>query len=1451
MMRKKHKTKKTTKSKAVVAPDSVNNKHTLKPALAEDKTTTSEYKALSPIDITQPHNVMDKQIIRSIFKAINSKQISPEATAQLAMIEEDVCNISNTTSDIREKLNQAAVTFKSTSLLSTTPTLTQADQALPTSVRTEIKEIWQKGNKQFKAGEYRTAIRTFEQGLMKWLCNQPQVIARVNLNVFNLTEDDHLINNVIMIVATEHIYLTEIHKPDLIWYIQFIKSYVINLFEFSKHNAKGTDQIIGYIECIRYAKTAEVLITKFDSETRRKFLPMIQKIRREIEFIKNVSEGNYNEVQNALLSHKELANEARGSNGASPIMLAIITDNNELFDLLLENGASLTTPTNDLKGIGVTALALALSVNNYYVAGVIAKRAPSMLYQRGANGLMPLSTAVAIRNIKAVRFLLALGVQDTDDENIKSLTHINKVQLENFYGYETIHILKLLKKAKIQHLQNTNNQAESKLTGAMVLDFRNKKLEAKTSRNKKKKPKQPIWELHYEQGDIFFQEDKYEEAAIEMKQAISTFIEMHGKNSDNPKVLKDLFNLQRLLCIVELKLGHYADSSAHYKQATTLSTKIRKSAHPLPLQALPLLDHAEFMQATLDANLALMREIIQRTKSKDDQYKIKNIHGKNDLTPLMHIVEVFDDDKYDAVMRCLVEELGVVITAKDNEGRTVLHLAAIHGRTSMVTYLTSTSDVNIINKQDNAGKTALHYAVLKGLEAIVLTLVLRGAILTITDKEGHRAEDLTTNSNILSLLKKSDVKPVVVEVTEVADEKQTELTLSDNQIVNKAFALLKNKIEPGELEYRSHGDLFLRAEKILHDQYEANPSNIKIILRLEKFYYYNNMRDLKRQLVIDALKHHPEHPGLLISYGYSTKELGDIRTAKNTFSRALEVIRKHQDNSSEQYNEWYIQALTGLAKIYLSEQDYDQIIHCCNQILELDSENIFAMTTKAHYLNGLELSSEAKQWIDQVNARKEPAVLVSRGQCYFHSGEYLKVIDECQAIADDSRFRYRGNLHRSSLFLIARSFECLKNMKLAEKYYLLLNKSYPSYYVGQIAFATFMSKLNPKEFDVNAERFQTIINSTPYKNAYLKFARYLWYAKKPFDAITQYQKAANLFPKSIDIHIELIGSYIDLNLLARAKLHCEYFLGIKRDAAIEILMAEEHQNITFCDTPDLYYLYIQVLLADSKTAEAITISEQCIATFKESFNVLPIITDLFNQCNVELPSFLTRVPETKREPNDLASHYQFPPLHVATHCDSLSALKAKFTEDENHEISFLEMKKYFLNGESEAFYNYLVEYKLDQKYFPSMRSDPLLESESATNHDWIRSQLRHIDKRTREHRHVSVNEVYFIIAAKEVYQQVGVGHAMSDNFFKLLDSVMDRYQFSYSKLGFSPLREGELELMGYIRSRANYQKSSVLQQSAIVSTVTASSVPSTLWSRPQAMPSTTGVEVNISEVLKK
>ncbi|MEO8402377.1 MAG: hypothetical protein ABI597_11410 [Gammaproteobacteria bacterium] len=77
-------------------------------ALAVDLSAATESKGLNDIDLKQPDSAMYSQVMSKLFKTLNHKSMSKEASTKLAMIEEDICNKSSTT-DIMEKLDQAII----------------------------------------------------------------------------------------------------------------------------------------------------------------------------------------------------------------------------------------------------------------------------------------------------------------------------------------------------------------------------------------------------------------------------------------------------------------------------------------------------------------------------------------------------------------------------------------------------------------------------------------------------------------------------------------------------------------------------------------------------------------------------------------------------------------------------------------------------------------------------------------------------------------------------------------------------------------------------------------------------------------------------------------------------------------------------------------------------------------------------------------------------------------------------------------------------------------------------------------------------------------------------------------------------------------------------------------------------------------------------------------------
>lgn len=88
------------------------------------------------------------------------------------------------------------------------------------------------------------------------------------------------------------------------------------------------------------------------------------------------------------------------------------------------------------------------------------------------------------------------------------------------------------------------------------------------------------------------------------------------------------------------------------------------------------------------------------------------------------------------------------INARDQQGRSALHLAAGGGHDELTSILIGEFGADV-NARDLNGQTALHHAAAAGHKQTVATLLAKGADLTIQDQFGRTPLDLATMSGHL------------------------------------------------------------------------------------------------------------------------------------------------------------------------------------------------------------------------------------------------------------------------------------------------------------------------------------------------------------------------------------------------------------------------------------------------------------------------------------------------------------------------------------------------------------------------------------------------------------------------------------------------------------------------------------------------------------------------------
>ncbi|KAK5992183.1 Cell division cycle-related protein res1/sct1 [Cladobotryum mycophilum] len=153
-------------------------------------------------------------------------------------------------------------------------------------------------------------------------------------------------------------------------------------------------------------------------------------------------------------------------------------------------------------------------------------------------------------------------------------------------------------------------------------------------------------------------------------------------------------------------------------------------------------------------------DVIKQLKRFNADIAVKNIRGETPFMRSVNFTNCYEKQTFPFVMKELFE----TVDARDNQGCTVIHHAAImkNGRVYSASCSRYYLD-NILNKlqetlepsafqclldvQDNEGNTALHLAAQKNARKCIRALLGRNASTNIANNEGRRAEDLIMELN--------------------------------------------------------------------------------------------------------------------------------------------------------------------------------------------------------------------------------------------------------------------------------------------------------------------------------------------------------------------------------------------------------------------------------------------------------------------------------------------------------------------------------------------------------------------------------------------------------------------------------------------------------------------------------------------------------------------------------
>jgi ankyrin repeat protein len=155
-------------------------------------------------------------------------------------------------------------------------------------------------------------------------------------------------------------------------------------------------------------------------------------------------------------------------------------------------------------------------------------------------------------------------------------------------------------------------------------------------------------------------------------------------------------------------------------------------------------------------------DVVSYLLSKGADLNMKDYNGD---TPVYYCIRY----KYPSLAKVFIESDKALLMTQNDDGYSVLHMAAGFGFTELIKILIK-KQPELINLANNHGETPLHIAVVEDFIDAVRLLINKGAALDIKDSEGCTALDVAKDKDFFAQPNNAEIIKLLTEKTEKTEK---------------------------------------------------------------------------------------------------------------------------------------------------------------------------------------------------------------------------------------------------------------------------------------------------------------------------------------------------------------------------------------------------------------------------------------------------------------------------------------------------------------------------------------------------------------------------------------------------------------------------------------------------------------------------------------------------------